>query len=97
MNTTAPAKAKALMATCTSADLMDTIESIERDHMAPHELVPSDPYYRVARLWIVDELEKRHPDAVDYIENLFMDPKYDDDERRYSAWMREALTAVNAI
>jgi hypothetical protein len=79
-------------ATDTLREMLDVIERGPRSEYGV--LVSADD--RRVRLWLIEEIERRHPDAVDYLERRFAELP-DDDPTPYNVLLREAVVAVGGI
>src|SRR5690606_30392588 len=84
-----------VLASRATDNLLDLLDVIERGPRSEYGVLVSADDRRV-RLWLIEEIERRHPDAVDYLERRFAELP-DDDPTPYNVLLREAVVAVGGI
>lgn len=95
MTTDLTAKRDALLASRATDNLLDMLDVIQAGPRNEYGVLVSAEH-RTVSLWLIEEIERRHPDAVDYLERRFAELA-DDDPTPYSVLLREAVVAVGGI
>lgn len=95
MHTALTARREALLGSRTVSQLLDDLDLIEKGPRTVHGHLATEEH-RMVRAWIIDEIESRHPEVVEWIEER-MEELPDDDAMPYNAHLRDALVVHGVV